>query len=204
MINGFVGDVNLENRLQKAARNIPQPQQMRAYSTTSHASNALRKSRPSRRTPLVSSTRSYATQTTNPNPPFGRLFSINPLATFYLRLIRLQVLRTAPIKRHQKLPLSVSMPIPWILKDVPDHAQAPGVTPGKVWDIPLQFKQQSWPPDALQLPKALVFPVSLYLARCLKLQCGEGVADCEIVISLDQPAQWSSTYGFTSCERFSW
>lgn len=140
MINGFVGDVNLENRLQKAARNIPQPQQMRAYSTTSYASNALRKSRPSRRTPLVSSTRSYATQTTNPNPPFGRLFSINPLATFYLRLIPLQVLRTAPIKRHQKLPLSVSMPIPWILKTVPDHAQAPGVTPGKVWDIPLQLK----------------------------------------------------------------
>ncbi|KAF6219452.1 hypothetical protein HO133_003918 [Letharia lupina] len=65
------GDVNLENRLQKAARNIPQQQQMRAYSTTSRSSNALRDSRHSRRTPLMPFTRSYATQTTNPNPPFG-------------------------------------------------------------------------------------------------------------------------------------
>ncbi|CAF9942948.1 MAG: Protein arg-6, mitochondrial [Alectoria fallacina] len=74
---GLFGDVNLENRLQRAARNIPQQQQqqqqqqMRAYSTTSRSSNALRDSRHSRRIPSIPLTRSYATQTTNPNPPFG-------------------------------------------------------------------------------------------------------------------------------------
>ena len=82
MIDRFAGDVNLENKLQKAARNIPQQQQyqqqqMRAYSTTSHSPNALRKSRQSRRRPLIASTRSYATETTNPNPPFGKPSHIN-------------------------------------------------------------------------------------------------------------------------------
>ena len=77
MIDGFAGDVNLENKLHKAARNIPQQQQyqqqqMRAYSTMSHSQNALRKSRQSRRRPLIASTRSYASETTNPNPPFGK------------------------------------------------------------------------------------------------------------------------------------
>lgn len=68
---GLYGDVNLEDRLQKAARNIPQQQQIRAYSTTSRSSNALRDSRHPRQTHSLSSTRSYATHTTNPNPPFG-------------------------------------------------------------------------------------------------------------------------------------
>ena len=83
MIHRFAGDVNLENRLHKAARNIPQQQQyqqqqqMRAYSTTSHSQNALQKSRQSRRRPLIASTRSYATETTNPNPPFGKTSDTN-------------------------------------------------------------------------------------------------------------------------------
>lgn len=77
---GLFGDVNLENRLQRAARTIPQPQQMRAYSTTSRSSNALRDSRHSPRLPL-SSARSYATQTTNPNPPFGTKNNSNPASS---------------------------------------------------------------------------------------------------------------------------
>lgn len=135
MIDRFAGDVNLENRLQKAARNIPQQQQMRAYSTTSRSSNVLRRSRHSRRTPLMSSTRSYATQTTNPNPPFGTLSAIRLAVAFYFTLTSSQVPKTIPIKRRQKSPLSVSTPISWRLKAVSNNPQALGVTPGKVRDI---------------------------------------------------------------------
>ena len=193
MVNGFVGDVNLENRLHKAARNIPQPQQMRAYSTTSHASNALRKSRPSRRTPLVSSARSYATQTTNPNPPFGRFFAINPSATFYLRLILLQVPRTAPIKRLQKLPLLVSVAMPSRPKSHANRAQAPGVTPGKVGNAPDSWTHNRGRQTRLKCDKPRSF-LSTIRRR---------VANCKIIISLDQSSQCTSTYGFTSCERSS-
>ena len=113
--DGFVGDVNLENRLQRAARNIPQPLQMRAYSTTSRSRNALRDSRCSRRTSLMSSTRSYATQTTNPNPPFGRIFTNRPYPDSFI-LIPLQAPKITPTKRHQKLLLSVSTRILWRFK----------------------------------------------------------------------------------------
>ena len=150
LFNAFAGDVNLENRLQKAARNIPQQQQMRAYSTTSRPSNALRDSRHSQRAPLMTSTRSYATQTTNPNPPYGRLFSIRPRVTSKFILIALQVPRTAPTKRHQKSPLSVCVHIPVRLKAVSNHAQAPEVTPDKVRDVPLQSSRQFQLQDVLR------------------------------------------------------
>ena len=116
IINGLIGDVNLENRLQKAARNIPQQQQMRAYSTTSRPSNALRRPKPSRRTPLMSCTRSYATHTTNPNPPYGKTSVIAILAISCLILILLQDPRIARITPHQRLPLSVSVHTPGNVK----------------------------------------------------------------------------------------
>ena len=71
------GDINLESRLQKAARAATSlsgsAQQARAYSTASASfihSNALRSSRQPWRRPIGSSSRTYAT-TTNPNPPLG-------------------------------------------------------------------------------------------------------------------------------------
>ena len=142
MIDKSAGDVNLENRLHKAARNIPQQQQMRAYSTRSHSSNSLWSSRPSRRTPLMSSTRSYATQTTNPNPPYGKISAFSLSATLHFDLIPLQVPKIAPTKRRQKLPLSVSVHIEWRLKAVANDVQVLGVTLDKVRNSLLQWSRQ--------------------------------------------------------------
>ncbi|KAL8777238.1 MAG: hypothetical protein Q9213_007951 [Squamulea squamosa] len=80
------GDINLESRLQKAAKaalNISganqrstQQQQARAFSTTAKLSSKkftahiFRRSRKAESLAIPSSSRSYAT-TTNPNPPFG-------------------------------------------------------------------------------------------------------------------------------------
>lgn len=79
------GDINLESRLQKAAKaalnmsgasqRSTQQQQTRAYSTTSRPllkslSYAIRKPRAIGRPAIDGPSRSYAT-TTNPNPPFG-------------------------------------------------------------------------------------------------------------------------------------
>ena len=74
------GDINLESRLQKAAKaamNLgPGVQQARAYSTSSPSrSNVLRAARQSKPRSLAPS-RTYAT-TTNPNPPFGAKNSSN-------------------------------------------------------------------------------------------------------------------------------
>ena len=80
------GDINLESKLQKAARlamNLPgmsrNAQQARAYSTSvkTISSNALRDSRHSHQRPAQPALRSYAT-TTNPNPPYGVTNSSNP------------------------------------------------------------------------------------------------------------------------------
>ena len=81
------GDINLESQLQKAARaaasvasNVTggQQQQARAYSTATKGipSNVLRDTRQRRRSGLRTS-RSYATTTTNPNPPYGDQNSSN-------------------------------------------------------------------------------------------------------------------------------
>ncbi len=77
------GDINLESRLQKAARaamNLgPRAQQARAYSMKSdclNRSNVWRSARQHRIRPLALSSRNYAT-TTNPNPPFGAKNSSN-------------------------------------------------------------------------------------------------------------------------------
>lgn len=77
------GDINLESRLQKAARaalNLgPRAQQAGAYSTKSdclNRSNVWRSARQHRIRPLALSSRTYAT-TTNPNPPFGAKNSSN-------------------------------------------------------------------------------------------------------------------------------
>lgn len=73
------GDINLESKLQtaaKAAMNMSggaPAQQARAYSTaapSSVTSNPLRASRHSRRRNIATSSRTYVT-TTNPNPPLG-------------------------------------------------------------------------------------------------------------------------------------
>ena len=76
------GDINLESKLQKAARAAMSlggsRQQARAYSTAGRAPNALRESRRGHRTKFVTLSRSYATaQTTNPNPPFGNRSASN-------------------------------------------------------------------------------------------------------------------------------
>ena len=80
------GDINLESKLQKAARlamNLSgmsqNAQQARAYSTSAKtpSSNVLRDSRHSQRRPAQTASRSYAT-TTNPNPPYGVTNSSNP------------------------------------------------------------------------------------------------------------------------------
>ena len=80
------GDINLESKLQKAARvalNLSgmsrNAEQARAYSTSAKApsSNVLRDSRHSHRRPTQTALRSYAT-TTNPNPPYGVTNSSNP------------------------------------------------------------------------------------------------------------------------------
>ena len=76
------GDINLESRLQKAARAAmslgPSAQQKRAYSTSNDSSrpNVLRSVRSNRMGPPAPSSRTYAT-TTNPNPPFGTKNSSN-------------------------------------------------------------------------------------------------------------------------------
>lgn len=77
------GDINLESRLQRAARAAQQVasnvanragmQQARAFSTTA---NALRRERSAARFPVTMS-RGYAT-TTNPNPPLGDKNNSNP------------------------------------------------------------------------------------------------------------------------------
>ena len=75
------GDINLESRLQKAAKaalNLgPGAQQKRAYATaiSPNRPNVLRNSKQTRG-PLAPPSRTYAT-TTNPNPPFGAKNSSN-------------------------------------------------------------------------------------------------------------------------------
>ena len=78
------GDINLESRIQKAAKAAmdlsgasqrgAQQQQARAYSTSAlagaSASNVLGRSRRSRQSTGMAARRRYAT-TTNPNPPYG-------------------------------------------------------------------------------------------------------------------------------------
>ncbi|KAL8720068.1 MAG: hypothetical protein Q9225_003003 [Loekoesia sp. 1 TL-2023] len=78
------GDINLESRLQKAAKaalnlsgatqRATHQQQARAYTTStkpiSETSSTLRRSSHPRRRTALTSSRGYAT-TTNPNPPFG-------------------------------------------------------------------------------------------------------------------------------------
>ena len=80
------GDINLESKLQKAARvamNMSgmsrNAEQARAYSTSARApsSSVLRDSRHPQRRPAQTALRSYAT-TTNPNPPYGVTNSSNP------------------------------------------------------------------------------------------------------------------------------
>ena len=79
------GDINLESKLQQAARVVSNAantvarsaglQQARAYATQS---NSLRAARPrSQQLQTVAASRSYAT-TTNPNPPLGTKNSSNP------------------------------------------------------------------------------------------------------------------------------
>ena len=80
------GDTNLESKLQQAARVASNAantivrsaglQQARAYSTQA---KSLRMARPKRNlVQTVSTSRSYATTTTNPNPPLGTKNSSNP------------------------------------------------------------------------------------------------------------------------------
>jgi len=79
------GDINLESKLQRAARVMSNAasavtgsaglQQARAYSTQANSLRAARSK--SRRMQTVSTSRSYAT-TTNPNPPLGTKNSSNP------------------------------------------------------------------------------------------------------------------------------
>jgi N-acetyl-gamma-glutamyl-phosphate reductase/acetylglutamate kinase len=79
------GDINLESKLQRAARVVSNAastvvgsaglQQARAYSTQANSLRAARSKSPCMQT--VSTSRSYAT-TTNPNPPFGTKNSSNP------------------------------------------------------------------------------------------------------------------------------
>jgi N-acetyl-gamma-glutamyl-phosphate reductase/acetylglutamate kinase len=79
------GDINLESKLQRAARVMSDAasavtgsvglQQARAYSTQANSLRAARSK--SRRMQTVSTSRSYAT-TTNPNPPLGTKNSSNP------------------------------------------------------------------------------------------------------------------------------
>jgi N-acetyl-gamma-glutamyl-phosphate reductase/acetylglutamate kinase len=79
------GDINLESKLQRAARVAPNVasavaesaglQQARAYSTQANSLRAARLK--SRCMQTVSTSRSYAT-TTNPNPPFGTKNRSNP------------------------------------------------------------------------------------------------------------------------------
>lgn len=78
------GDINLESKLQKAARSASRIassalqsaglQQARAYSTTSRSSRPSKRSKVAPRTPSLF--RTYAT-TTNPNPPLGNKNSSN-------------------------------------------------------------------------------------------------------------------------------
>ena len=178
--NGFAGDVNLENRLQKAARNIPQPQQMRAYSTTSRSSNALRDSRHSRRAPLMSFTRSYATQTTNPNPPYGKPFAISrrQLSTSFSSRFRLQEqLQSNPIK---------SCPYRYACKSIGD---------AKLFLIMLRGER-------LHRPRYGMFPCTRVCDdNCKTRFMQKGVrADCDISISFDQPTQRPSPHGSASCK----
>ena len=77
------GDINLESRLQKAAKaalNLgPSGQQKRAYTTTSISpsrASVLRNIGQTRTRPLAPLSRTYAT-TTNPNPPYGAKNSSN-------------------------------------------------------------------------------------------------------------------------------
>ena len=77
------GDINLESRLQKAAKaalNLgPGAQQKRAFTTTSISPsrpNVLRNVRKPQARPFAPTLRTYAT-TTNPNPPFGAKNSSN-------------------------------------------------------------------------------------------------------------------------------
>lgn len=71
------GDNNLESRLQKAATAARSSggsmQQARAYSTTNSLSisNGLRRKKQSQRNTFTTLPRTYATTTTNPNPPLG-------------------------------------------------------------------------------------------------------------------------------------
>ena len=75
---GMYGDINLESRLQNAAREVlgmesgKAVQQARVYSTSAKSAsfNSLRDHRHSQKRSFRSSSRSYAT-TTNPNPPYG-------------------------------------------------------------------------------------------------------------------------------------
>lgn len=76
------GDINLESKLNKAARaaldQSSRVQQARAYSTSTQSSpraNLFQRSRQSQRV-IATGSRGYAT-TTNPNPPFGRSNSSN-------------------------------------------------------------------------------------------------------------------------------
>ena len=142
---------------------------MRAYSTKTRSSNALRDSRPSWNTPLVSSTRSYATQTTNPNPPFGRE---SPIALTSLLSFANSVAGTknSSNKTPSKVALIGKCSDSTRSRATPNHVQALEVTPVKVWNLPIIAK----------------FAITNPFSNVSDSHLSEHT-DCSLISSLDQP-----------------
>ena len=196
----LLGDVNLENRLQKAARKIPQPQQMRAYSTKSRPSNALRDSRHTQRKPTVSSTRSYATQTTNPNPPFGNTSTSTPGHSFFLTNAMAgsknssnQTPSKVALIGMCKVPED-SRPLLNMIRRQRLHWPRYGIFS---CDRSCNCRRQT-------CSKCVTFFLLSVLpnkAKRLNLQPGHRGADCGLTISFDQSSQCSPTHGFAPCKR---
>ena len=115
------------------------------------------------------------------------------------QLIPLQVPRTTPIKGHLKLPLLVSQRSPRLFNAVPNQAQAPEVTPDKVWDLPPQFTAIAT--SRLHLHELLHAPSSSILPRILGSNLEKESADFEMTTSIDQSPQCSPTHGSVSCMR---